>query len=55
MKLLKRWNDLPRHSAMENKEETLNRIIVRKKKSDLSFNLSVMFSVIAIFWLFYMR
>lgn len=56
MKHRKQWNDLPRSSTTENKEETLNLIIeARNRQVQLGFRLSVMFSVIAVFWLFYMR
>ncbi|WP_261643251.1 hypothetical protein [Erwinia mallotivora] len=56
MKHQKLWSDLPRRSAMENKEETLNMFIAAKKRQmRLSFRMAVMFSAIAVFWLFYMR
>jgi hypothetical protein len=55
MKHLKLWNDLPRYSAAESKEETLNMMIAAKKRQvGLSFRMAVMFSAIAVFWLFYM-
>lgn len=54
MRQLKRWYDLPRFSATENKEETLNKMIsARERQTALSFKTSVIFSGIAIFWLFY--
>lgn len=54
MRQLKRWYDLPRSSATENKEETLNKMIsARERQAALSFKTSVIFSGIAIFWLFY--
>ncbi len=56
MKRMKLWNDLPRSSAAESKEETLNMIIeVKKRQKALCLRLAVMFSVIAVFWLYYMR
>lgn len=56
MKHRKQWNDLPRSSAAENKEETLNLMTEAKKRQvDLAFRTSVMFSVIALFCVFYMR
>ena len=55
MKRQQRWCDLPRRSATEDKEETLNAIIVsEQKRIDSSFKFSVMYSVIAAFWLLYM-
>ena len=56
MKHRKQWNDLPRSSAAENKEETLNLMTEAKKRQvDLAFRTSVMFSVIALFCVFYMH
>ncbi|WP_312042956.1 hypothetical protein [Erwinia sp.] len=56
MKYRKLWNDLPRHSAAESKEETLNMMIAAKKRQiGVSFRSAVMFSAIAVFWFFYMR
>ena len=56
MRRFKKWNDLPRSSAAENKEDTLNQLIkAEERRVDLSLKLSVMFSLIAVFWLFYIR
>lgn len=56
MKRQKRWHDLPRCSAAESKEDTLNRMIAAKKRQmSVSFRMAVMFSAIAVFWLFYIR
>lgn len=54
MRQLKRWYDLPRSSATENKEETLNNMIAaEQRKTSLSFKTAIVFSVIALFWLVY--
>lgn len=54
MKTLKRWNDLPRQSITESKEETLNEAIsVGKKQVEVSFYFSIIFTVIAILWFLY--
>ena len=54
MRQLKRWYDLPRTSATENKEETLNNMIAaEQRRTSLSFKTAIVFSVIAIFWLVY--
>jgi len=56
MRRFRRWNDLPRSSAAENKQDTLNQIIkAEERRVDLSLKLSVMFSLIAVFWMFYIR
>lgn len=56
MQRLKQWNDLPRYSATESKEETLKLILqAQKRKVNMTFKIAVMFSVIGIFWLFYMK
>ncbi|UJQ26188.1 hypothetical protein L2D04_23035 (plasmid) [Pantoea agglomerans] len=56
MKRQKRWNDLPRYSAAESKEETLKMMISAKKRQvNLSFRMAWMFSAIAVFWFFYIR
>lgn len=56
MQRLKQWNDLPRSSATESKEETLKRIIkAEERRVNFAFRIAVMFSVIGVFWLFYMR
>lgn len=56
MKRQKRWNDLPRYSAAESKEETLNMMIAAKSRQmSLSFRMALMFSAIAVFWFFYIR
>lgn len=54
MRQLKRWYDLPRTSATENKEETLNNMIAaEQRRTTLSFKTAIVFSAIAIFWLVY--
>lgn len=54
MRELKRWYDLPRASATEKKEETLNNMIAaEQKRSALSFRTAIVFTAIAIFWLVY--
>lgn len=54
MRELKRWYDLPRASATENKEETLNNMIAaEQKRAELSFRTAIVFTAIAIFWLVY--
>lgn len=54
MRQLKRWYDLPRASATENKEETLNNMIAaEQKRAALSFRTAIVFTAIAIFWLVY--
>ncbi|EEK4492300.1 hypothetical protein GNU93_20885 [Salmonella enterica] len=54
MRELKRWYDLPRVSATENKEETLNNMIAaEQKRAALSFRTAIVFTAIAIFWLVY--
>lgn len=56
MQRLKQWNDLPRYSATESKEETLKLIVkAQKRKVNMTFRIAVMFSVIGVFWLFYMK
>lgn len=56
MRRFRRRNDLLRSSAAENKQDTLNQIIkAEERRVDLSLKLSVMFSLIAVFWLFYIR
>ena len=54
MRQLKRWYDLPRASATENKEETLNNMIAAEQnRAALSFRTAIVFTAIAIFWLVY--
>jgi len=56
MQRMRQWSNLPRNSAMESKEETLKLIIkAGERKVNFAFKLAVMFSLIAIFWLFYIR
>ncbi len=56
MKRLKQWHDLPRYSATESKEDTLNDIIkTENNRVIVSFRFAVMFSLMALFCLFYMR
>ncbi len=56
MRRLNRDSDLQQFSAMENKEQTLNQIIsAEERRVKFSLGLSLMFSFIAIFWLFYIR
>ncbi|HHS9912329.1 TPA: hypothetical protein ACTW28_005161 [Klebsiella quasipneumoniae subsp. similipneumoniae] len=56
MQRLKQWNDLPRHSATESKEETLKLIVkAQKRKVNMTFKVAIMFSVIGVFWLFYIK
>lgn len=56
MQRLKQWNDLPRYSATESKEETLKQVLkAQKRKVNMTFRIAVMFSVIGVFWLFYMH
>lgn len=54
MRQLKRWYDLPRSSATENKEETLNNMIAaEQRRTTLSFKTAIVFSAIALFWIIY--
>ncbi|EGK8902259.1 hypothetical protein IOW44_004409 [Salmonella enterica] len=56
MQRMKQWSDLPRTSATESKEETLKLIVkAGERRVNFAFKLAIMFSVIAIFWLFYIR
>lgn len=55
MKALKQWHDLPRYSATQNKEATLNSLIgSERKKVAASLGITIMFSVIGVLWFFYM-
>ncbi|HAN9276628.1 TPA: hypothetical protein IGP84_003359 [Escherichia coli] len=54
MKEFKNWYDLPRLSATQNKEETLNKIIDSERtKVAFSLGITVMFSFISVFCIFY--
>lgn len=56
IKNLKQWHDMPRYSATERKEDTLNDLIKSEKnRMIVSFRFSVMFSFMALFCVFYMR
>lgn len=49
MKELQQWNDLPRLSATQNKEETLDNMINAEcDKISVSFNISLVISLIAV-------
>ncbi|MDR7345367.1 hypothetical protein J2X14_003814 [Pantoea alhagi] len=54
MKKFKNWHDLPRESVIQNKEATLNSIIdSERKKVAYSLAITVIFSLCAVFCLFY--
>lgn len=56
MKRHKKWHDLTIHSVNESKEEILNQIINAKKRQiRLGFPYLIIFSLIGIFWFFYIH